>query len=310
VIDVRRTAIDFLVKHQLSWRYRYLRLALQDARDFVWRKRQAGIPPRRLQHFVGYGDFRAVGEEFLILARELGGLKPDDRVLDVGSGLGRMAIPLTRFLSAGGTYDGLEIMPRATRWCEQNITPTHPSFRFHNADVYNRLYNPKGRTAAETFVFPFDDHAFDFAVVMSVFTHMLPLAVEQYLAELGRVLKPGAIALVTAFLLDPISRACIDAGSSALEFTHPLVDHDAMTIKPAIPEAAIAYPVSYFEQLVASSGLVMTASVYPGTWSGRRDGRSTQDVVILKAPEPRGSESAGASHQANQPISGTAASRT
>jgi SAM-dependent methyltransferase len=283
VTELRRAAIVFATRHRLSWRYRYARLALKDGHDFILRRQDVGLPPKRLQHFVGDGDFRAIGEEFLGVARELGGLMPNDHVLDIGSGLGRMAMPLTRHLSAAGSYDGLEIMPHAVRWCQRHITSSHSSFRFHHADVYNRLYNPKGQLPEETFVFPFDANTFDFTLLMSVFTHMLPPTVKQYLAEIARVLRPGGTVLATAFLLDPISRAAIEAGSSTFGFTHQIADQGVMTSNPAIPEAAIAYPFGYFEQLVESSGLILSRPVYSGAWSGRPDGRSTQDIVILKA---------------------------
>jgi len=45
--------------------------------------------------FVGGGNFKSVGEKFLRYFKDVGGLKPDDEdVLDVGCGIGRMAISL------------------------------------------------------------------------------------------------------------------------------------------------------------------------------------------------------------------------
>jgi protein-L-isoaspartate O-methyltransferase len=46
--------------------------------------------------FVGDGDYRAIGAEYLGHFVRLGGLKPSDRVLDIGCGIGRMAVPLTQ----------------------------------------------------------------------------------------------------------------------------------------------------------------------------------------------------------------------
>ncbi len=51
-------------------------------------------PPRRLV-FVGASDFRKIGHELFQCFVDPGGLQPDDSVLDVGCGIGRMAVPLT-----------------------------------------------------------------------------------------------------------------------------------------------------------------------------------------------------------------------
>jgi SAM-dependent methyltransferase len=71
------------------------------------------------------------------------GLAPHHRVLDVGSGIGNLALGLKDFLTS--TYDGLEIHPEAVAWCQRAITPRYPAFRFHRADVASRAYNRPGR---------------------------------------------------------------------------------------------------------------------------------------------------------------------
>jgi hypothetical protein len=66
------------------------------------------IPPL---HFMedgpqNYRDFFASGEEaFAVMTQECG-LKPTDRVLDIGSGIGRKTWPLLGYLT--GTYEGLD----------------------------------------------------------------------------------------------------------------------------------------------------------------------------------------------------------
>jgi hypothetical protein len=55
-------------------------------------------PPRQLAYYVGKGDFRATGEEFRGHFRDLADLQAEDRVLDIGCGIGRMA----RALRSGG----------------------------------------------------------------------------------------------------------------------------------------------------------------------------------------------------------------
>lgn len=64
-------------------------------------------------------------------------------MLDVGSGIGRMARPLTKFLTSG-SYVGIDIVPRGIEWCQRHITSRYPNFTFQHADVYNKEYNPTG----------------------------------------------------------------------------------------------------------------------------------------------------------------------
>ena len=166
----------------------------------------AMIPPP-WKNFVGAGDFTGIGREFLRHFVDIGGLRPEDRVLDVGCGIGRMAIPLTGFLRPPGEYHGFDIVPGGIEWCRARITTRHPHFHFHHLDVRNRHYNPSGTMTAEAVRFPFDDGRFDFVFLTSVFTHMLPPALETYVREIARMLHLDADA-VTAWLRehDPASK--------------------------------------------------------------------------------------------------------
>lgn len=42
--------------------------------------------------------FKETGEEFLKICRDVGGLRPYDKMLDVGFSIGRKTIPLVRYL--------------------------------------------------------------------------------------------------------------------------------------------------------------------------------------------------------------------
>jgi len=146
------------------------------------------FPPKEM-NFVGDGDFDAVGREFVRYFTEFAGLKPHHRVLDVGCGIGRMARPLASFLDRCGSYEGFDIVRVGIDWCRQNITPLCPNVRFRMADVFNPGYNPTGAFDAGEYVFPYKSQSFDFVFLTSVFTHMLPAGVENYLREIARVLK-------------------------------------------------------------------------------------------------------------------------
>ena len=238
-------------------------------------RRDPLTPPRRL--LTGdYSDFERLGQEFLGLFRELGGLQPGDAVLDIGCGPGRMAVPLTGYLSSAGSYEGFDIVGDEVRWCSEHITPRFPSFRFQRADVRNARYNPGGRVAADAYEFPYPNDSFEFAFATSVFTHMLAPEVEQYLAELSRVLKPDGRALVTWFILNDESHAALPTDRFA--FVTPA--GPAFVNDPSSPEAAVAYPEEWVVERSRERGLRVDGR-HLGGWAGRPDTASWQDVLIL-----------------------------
>ena len=60
------------------------------------------------QHNIVIAEFGAVDNEFLENFMEHGQLRPDGRVLDVGCGLGRMALPMTGYSSLTGSPHATE----------------------------------------------------------------------------------------------------------------------------------------------------------------------------------------------------------
>jgi SAM-dependent methyltransferase len=252
-----------------------LQMRSLDAADALRGRRDARVPPRRLD-FVGHSDFVATGDEFLEHFVALGGLTAQQRVLDVGCGIGRMARPLAGFLHDGGSYDGFDINPQGIDWCVSHYRD-RPSFRFRLADLHNSVYNPSGAVPAIDYRFPYDDGAFDFVFATSVFTHLVSDEALHYLDEVTRVLVPGGCMLLTFFVLDETSRALLAQGRSALAFT-PLDDHSAVTDHD-VPEAAIAYDERWLCDALAARG-VRDAVVHPGAWSGRAPSTSYQDIVV------------------------------
>src|SRR5688500_15144689 len=146
--------------------------------------------PHRVDGSRSVRDFVFVGETTTrwLIAQ---GLRRGDRVLEVGCGIGRMAVPLIRYLRDGGKYFGIDITAEKIAYCKQSVTREAPRFRFVHADVYNKYYNPRGKLRAADYRFPFTKHSFDFIFLTSVFTHMLPEDMEHYLDEIARGLVPG-----------------------------------------------------------------------------------------------------------------------
>ena len=77
---------------------RKIRLHLYDYLEIILGKRNPMVPPKRIVN-INDGDSEKIGKEFLKHFIELGGLKRESDVLDVGSGFGRMAVPLADHLS-------------------------------------------------------------------------------------------------------------------------------------------------------------------------------------------------------------------
>jgi SAM-dependent methyltransferase len=251
---------------------------LLDMTDAAERRREM-LPPRTMR-FIGDGDFKGVGLKFCDLFTQYGGLKPDDRVLDVGSGIGRMAVPLTSYLSAKGVYHGFDIVKMGVVWCQENITPKHPNFHFLHTDIHNKDYNAQGAIQASNFRFPYESDYFDFVFLTSVFTHMFPADMENYLKEIARVMKPGSTCFITYFLLNAESVELVKKGLSMKNFIYSL--DGCMTTTPESPEAAIAFPEPYVCKLFGKYGLSMTGPVRFGSWCGRARFLSYQDIVVAR----------------------------
>lgn len=244
-------------------------------------RRDPLIPPRWL-HIVGSGDdsdFVAIGEDFFRLFVNVGGLKPHHRVLDVGSGTGRMARPLTRYLSNGG-YEGIDIVAASIQWCQRTYSRRYPNFHFQWSDIFNQHYNPLGKQQASEYRFPFENSSFDFVLLTSVFTHLLPAALRNYLSEVARVLKPGGRSFITCYLLNPEARGLIDEGRSCEKFRF---DFDGCRIETAEnPEHIVAYDEDTILKSYGKCGLKLLAPAYHGNWCGRKNGLTHQDVIVAE----------------------------
>lgn len=248
-----------------------------DLRDDLLGARDPLVPSRRDSRFVGGGDFAALGAHFLDHFVRLGGLRSEHRVLEVGSGIGRMALPLTGYLTPPGEYSGFDIVREGVEWCTRELTLRFPHFRFSLADVRNDHYNPAGRFRAAEYRFPFEAGRFDFVILTSVFTHMLPADQRNYLSEIARVLRPGGRVLATFFLLDDEARSLIGRGRSRLTFAHG--GAPAWFEVPEDPEHTVAYDLGGVRAELEAAGLRLDA-IHTGSWCGRPSGASFQDIVL------------------------------
>ncbi|HZH31197.1 MAG TPA: class I SAM-dependent methyltransferase [Pyrinomonadaceae bacterium] len=237
------------------------------------------VPPVALMYDgpPGLAEFKANGEEFFKIYRERCGLRPDEAMLDIGCGTGRKTLPLTRYLDARTAYEGLDITKQGIDWCREHITPRFPNFNFQQIDVYNKLYNPGGTYRAVEYKFPFPDASFRFITLGSVFTHMLPDDLENYLSEVARMLAPGGRCLISYFLLNEESLRHVEAGEGTLDLRY--VFDNYRVISTEVPEEAIAFDEDWVKNLYDKLGLKIMGLDY-GSWCGRAAYLSYQDLVL------------------------------
>ncbi len=252
----------------------------RDTFDRVTGRRDPLIPPHGLWFVGGEEDYRSVNEEFLRYFIELANLQSDSGVLDVGCGIGVMASRLTSYLGPNGAYAGFDIVRAGIDWATKNISSRFPHFEFAHVDVYNKHYNPKGTLSPSSFRFPHEDGSFDLVFLKSVFTHLLPDAMQNYIAEIRRVLKPTGSALATLFLMNPESRELISAGKSSIALTH--IFEGCFVMDTTFPETAVGIPEDEFMRWCSESRMSVVNPIHYGSWCGRKPFTSYQDIVILR----------------------------
>ena len=243
------------------------------------------IPPLDLMHDgpAGFEEFKTNGEEFFRYYTEVCDLKPHERMLDVGSGIGRKTFLLTDYLNTEGSYEGLDIVKAGIDWCTERITRKYPRFKFQLIDVCNQHYNPTGRYKASEYRFPFADESFDFVVLGSVFTHMLTEDMEHYLCEVARVLKTGGRCLISFFLLNESSVRLMRADKSAIDLNISL--GSCWVADASDPGAATGYEEDFVLALYDKYNLEIKEPVHYGAWCGRETFLSYQDLILaFKAP--------------------------
>jgi ubiquinone/menaquinone biosynthesis C-methylase UbiE len=138
---------------------------------------------------VALGRFiRTTDAEILTRA----GVVPGDRLLDVGTGPGYLALAASRLVAPGGTAIGIDASPEMIARARTRAERAHSEAEYRVA-------------TAEAL--PFDDDAFDVVVSRLVFHHLPGDVKRQALTEMLRVLRPGGRLLIVDFASPTAQRA-------------------------------------------------------------------------------------------------------
>lgn len=250
---------------------------LRVARDFPFAMRDLVTPkpelllapPLRMQHDGprGYETFRRNGEEARSLYTRVLGVKQSSTILDIGSGVGRKTIPLMDYLQNGGLYVGIDVSARDVDWCSNHITTLAPRFVFLKLDIFHPLYHPNGRIHPQDVVLPFPAACFDFVMLWSVFTHLLPNDVEHYLDEIARVIRPAGCLTASYFLWTPRAREEIRSGRAKVVGVSEISDLGCWTTDPKHPEALTILDESWIRSIYRSRGFSVDLPIMYGAWS-------------------------------------------
>lgn len=230
-------------------------------------------PPYTMKERAGNRGYtyEASGRETLVILKLLCGLKHGKRVLEIGCGPGKMAFAMigtqgmgadrmyyvgTEGIDTGGWYFGTDINKSCIDWCQKNITPKYPNYRFIHVK----------QSEKDEYTLPFEDDYFDIVFLHSVFTHMSPEVVLHYLREIKRVLKPKGKCCATFVLITEHNKGVYELTGNGVSHWTP---------------GAWAYEESYARQLVETASLRIVPPIHNGLRS-QFGGLINQDLFILE----------------------------
>ncbi|WP_417722820.1 class I SAM-dependent methyltransferase [Salipiger sp.] len=244
--------------------------------------------PRRLAWRTGtLPDFTTVSQKHMVTLRRFGALEQARHIVEIGCGVGRDAISLIPLLPPEGSYLGIDIMPDSIAWAQGHITPRDPRFSFVHFDVADKQHNPGGTETMQDHRIPRAPGSTDLVYLFSVFTHMFPADLAQYLRDFARILRPGGHVVATMFVITeglPAHLLRIGGGGARnLTFRHE-IEPGFFHNDPAVVPGATAYALSRLEQEAAAAGLEVTRFAL-GAWSRSGPPETTgQDVVVFTRP--------------------------
>lgn len=229
----------------------------------------------------------------LPFARSLANLGPSSVTLDFGCGLGRLA---SAFAAAGagiGTYLGWEPEPAARHWL-QGAYESLEAFEFGGETLspelnYITQQNSREAMGVRTGAVPNElgwesflkGRGVDLVWSHSVFTHMWPEDAVANLSLLKNSCNPGAVMIHTWLILDDFALAGLSQGMT--DRSLPFEIGGIRTLSRNNPLDCTAYPIALLKDVYSQAGIEVTDLLY-GSWAGRGNGVTYQDIVVSRIP--------------------------
>jgi hypothetical protein len=166
----------------------------------------------------------------------------------------------------------LDVLRSAVQWASRAFSD-HANFSFKHLDVFNDMYNPKGKPIEAGFDLPAGPR--DFAYATSLFSHLDPDVASIYLREVSKSLRSGGVFVSTWYLYgtDTLSR-------SALRYDLP---HDFGYFRRqslSNPALVVAYDEQWLSKAFREAGF-KDIEIREGSWRG--GSYAGQDVVIARS---------------------------
>jgi ubiquinone/menaquinone biosynthesis C-methylase UbiE len=273
--------------YRLSPKHRFLIRRLYyfplDFLDKILGKRHKYVPPRGSIYTGSPANAEAYldqGRRQLILLQNHINLKPNDIILDIGSGIGRTAIALTSYMEPEGIYKGFDVVKLGVDWCNSKIGKDFSNFEFKYVPLYNDLYNTSA-LKAEEFIFPYDNNAFNKVFSFSVFTHMQINEIQNYFKEIHRVLKNDGLAFSTFFLYEDANENHI---STKNKFKFPIKKNGYRLMNEDVKSGNIAIHKDTLKAMLAQEKMEIV-NIIDGFWKDKSKyskQASYQDIVVFK----------------------------
>ena len=221
-------------------------------------------------------------------------LNDESTTLDFGCGFGTLAAAYKLNGSKGGSYYGYDTNPQAVKFCK-NAYSEEAKFTFFGPEIdstTNYVTNRRISTANEAFskrvkAHPssedianlLDQKLFNCQFSLSVFTHMWPEDAIETLRVFRDFSTNDATFINSWLILDDVASSTVNQGNADRNL--PIMVGGIYTYSQLNPLVCTAYPIEKLHHVYSEAGHVIT-DIRFGSWAGRDNGVTYQDIVISK----------------------------